>query len=97
MLLLPAVANAPQFSVAALPGAVGPTPVAPGLKLAPVPAGIEKQLAQAGPNVADGFPTETIPGTADATGMRLSNPQGLKSTVNFELNAPLIGVLSDHS
>ena len=50
--LLAAVLNAAQLSVEPLKGAVGPTPPLIGLKFAPVPRGIAKQLVQPVPKLA---------------------------------------------
>src|SRR5437764_10753857 len=86
--------------VDALPGAVGPAPPAPALKLAPVPRGIEKQLVQTPFTIAGigivlpacltvvttvGAPVETTAGWAAEIGTNgFSRPQGRKLVVNLE-------------
>src|SRR5260221_7420644 len=49
---LAGVLNVVQFSCEALNGAVGPRPPLMGLKAVPLPAGMEKQLAQFVPKLA---------------------------------------------
>src|SRR5215831_21341997 len=93
-----ATPNVPQFSVGALKGVVGPTPLAPATKLCPVPCGIAKQFVHPVPFCPPcTLPTEIVPGADDPSGILLSSPQGLKFTVMFEWAFPMMGESSYHS
>ena len=42
-------------------------------------------------------PMDIVPGIEDASGVRLSRPQGEKSKVYLELTVPLVGLMLRHS